>query len=72
MALPTFNEQSRRMQRLMVGYATELELDAQGRVLLPPNLREFAQLKHDAMLVGQGDRFELWDEALWEERCDSG
>lgn len=71
MALPTYNEQSREMQRFTVGYATEVELDGQGRLLLPPSLRKFAQLKQDAMLVGQGDRFELWDEALWEGRCAS-
>ena len=70
MKLPTFNERARRLQRLMVGYATELELDAQGRVLLPPNLREFASLTRDAVLIGQGLRFELWDEEKWNQRRD--
>ena len=60
----------RRLQRLMVGYATELDLDAQGRVLLPPNLREFASLTRDAVLIGQGLRFELWDEEKWNQRRD--
>ena len=70
MKLPSFNERARRLQRLMVGYATELDLDAQGRVLLPPNLREFASLTRDAVLIGQGLRFELWDEEKWNQRRD--
>ena len=49
---------------------TDLELDAHGRLLLPPNLREFGLLTRDAMLIGQGLRFELWDEARWNERRD--
>jgi MraZ protein len=70
MRLPTLNPQARRLQRLMVGHATDLELDGHGRVLLPPKLREFGLLKRDAMLIGQGSRFELWDEARWNERQD--
>jgi len=68
MRLPTLNPQARRLQRLMVGHATDLELDGHGRVLLPPKLREFGLLTRDAMLIGQGSRFELWDEARWNER----
>src|SRR5216683_6510972 len=70
MNLPSLNPQARRLQRLMVGYATDLELDGHGRVLLPPELREFGLLTRDAMLIGQGSRFELWDEAWWNERRD--
>ncbi len=70
MRLPTLNPQARRLQRLMVGHATDLELDGHGRVLLPPSLREYALLTRDAVLIGQGVRFELWDEARWNERRD--
>jgi MraZ protein len=70
MRLPSLDPQVRRLQRLMVGHATDLELDAHGRLLLPPKLREFGQLTRDAMLVGQGARFELWDEKRWNERRD--
>jgi MraZ protein len=70
MGLPSFDARARRLQRLMVGHATDLELDAHGRLLLPPNLREFGLLTRDAMLIGQGHRFELWDEARWNERRD--
>jgi MraZ protein len=66
MALPSLNPQARRLQRLMVGHATDLELDAHGRLLLPQKLREFAMLTRDAILIGQGERFELWDEARWD------
>ena len=70
MRLPSLNPQARRLQRLMVGHATDLELDGHGRVLLPANLREYGLLTRDAMLIGQGLRFELWDEARWNERRD--
>src|SRR5512144_2762386 len=68
MRLPSLNEHARRLQRLMVGHATDLELDGHGRVLLPPKLREFAGLTRDAMLLGQGNRFAWWAEARWTER----
>ena len=67
-ALPTLNPAARRLQRLMIGHANELELDSHGRVLIPPTLREYAGLSRQAMLIGQGSRFELWDEAHWAER----
>jgi len=70
MALPSLNATARRLQRLMVGHATDLPLDGHGRVLLPPELREFAQLERHGMLIGQGNRFELWDERRWNERRD--
>ncbi len=70
MGLPSFDRDARRLQRLMVGHATDLELDAHGRLLLPPNLREFGLLTRDCVLIGQGHRFELWDEARWNERRD--
>jgi MraZ protein len=68
MRLPTLNATARSLQRLMVGHATDVELDSHGRVLLPPKLREFAGLTREAVLIGQGNRFELWDETRWNER----
>jgi MraZ protein len=70
MELPSLNPHARRLQRLMVGHATDLELDGQGRVLLPAKHREFAAIKRDALLIGQGNRFELWDEERWKARED--
>ena len=71
MSLPSLNATARRLQRLMVGHATDLPIDGHGRVLLPPELREFAKLARYGMLIGQGNRFELWDEARWNERRDA-
>ena len=66
-ALPSLNEQTRVLQRLLIGYATECELDSQGRILLPGMLREFAALDKKIVLIGQGKKFEIWDEASWNE-----
>jgi MraZ protein len=66
-ALPSFNKQARLLQRLLIGYAAELDMDAQGRILLPNILREFADLKKKAVLIGQGKKLEIWDEDTWNE-----
>ncbi|MGD8379052.1 MAG: division/cell wall cluster transcriptional repressor MraZ [Gammaproteobacteria bacterium] len=68
--LPSLNKQARRLQRLLVGHATELELDSHGRILLPGPLRDFAGLDRRAVLIGQGNKFELWNEDTWNERRD--
>ncbi len=67
LALPNLNSESRWLQRLMVGYATDLELDGHDRVLIPGELREFTGLQRDALLIGQGDHLELWDEGAWKQ-----
>lgn len=66
-ALPSFNPQARRIQRLLIGHATELEMDNNGRILLPSLLREHAHIDKKIVLIGQGKKFELWDETTWEE-----
>lgn len=66
-SLPTTNPRARQLQRLLVGHATEVELDGAGRVLLPPPLREFAALDKRVSLVGQGNKFELWDQSRFDE-----
>lgn len=68
--LPSFNPTARKLQRLYIGHAHEVEIDSQGRVSLPPELRRFASLDRRAALVGQGNKFELWDEETWNGRCD--
>jgi len=68
--LSSFNEQARWWQRLLVGFAEEVELDGSGRILVSPALRKFADLKKDVMLVGQGSHFEIWDVAVWEHKLD--
>jgi MraZ protein len=54
----------------MVGHATEIDLDGHGRVLLSRELREFAGLGRQAVLLGQGNKFELWDEERWNGKRD--
>ena len=69
--LPSMNKAARRIVRIMVGYATEVDLDANGRILITKELREFASLEKQGMLIGQGNKFELWDETTWNEKCDA-
>ena len=64
-ALPSFNKAALRAQRLLIGYATALELDGNGRVLVPPTLRDYAGLDKKIMLVGMGNKFELWSAEAW-------
>lgn len=66
--LPSFNSAARRIQRLLIGHATDLDVDNSGRVLLPQLLRDHAQLDKHAVMIGQGNKFELWDETLWQQR----
>lgn len=63
--LPGLNQAVKRFKRLVIGYATDLELDGNGRVLLPAPLRDYAQLEKKLVLVGQGKKLELWSEELW-------
>lgn len=69
-ALPTFNAQARRVQRLLMGHASDLDMDGSGRVLLPPPLRQYAGLEKRIVLIGQGKKFEIWDEVLWQQKRD--
>lgn len=69
--LPSFNQVTRRIQRLLIGHATELEMDGSGRLLLPPLLREYASLDKSVMLIGQGKKFEIWDKEIWTTNRDN-
>lgn len=64
-ALPNMNKAARRLQRLMLGHATPLELDSAGRILVPPTLRSYAHFEKKLWLIGQGKKMELWSEELW-------
>ena len=70
MSLSSFNPRTRDLQRLLVGNASDVEIDSAGRILLPAPLRKFAGLEKDVALVGQGAKFELWDEAKWAAQMD--
>ena len=64
--LPANDPNSRRVQRLLIGHASDVELDGSGRVLVPASLRKRAGLEKDVVLVGQGQKFELWSVSAWE------
>jgi MraZ protein len=67
---PNQDRRTRDMQRMLVGYATEVEMDGNGRILLAPRLREFAKLDKSVALVGVGKKFEIWNEEVWEQICN--
>jgi len=69
-SLPSFNPVARRIQRLLIGHATDVEVDNNGRMLLSNPLREYAQLGKKVVLIGQGKKFELWDEVVWGQRME--
>ena len=66
MSLPNIDPQARLYQRLLIGQACEMEMDSQGRVLLPSQLRVHAKLDKPAILLGQGNKFELWSQEAWD------
>lgn len=66
-ALPMSRKTARDFTRFLFGGAFEAECDRQGRVLLPPNLRRYAQLVKDAVIVGVGNHAEIWDAAKWQQ-----
>jgi len=69
--LSALNPKIRALQRLLVGNAEDVLMDSAGRVLISPNLRNYAVLDKHVMLVGQGNKFELWDEAKWQAQQDA-
>jgi MraZ protein len=71
-SLPNINRKSAKMQRILIGYATPLEIDeSTGRILLPPTLRDYAGLEKQLMLVGQSKKLELWSEQEWFKYLDA-
>lgn len=66
-SLPLINKEARKFARFFLAGAAMVELDKQGRILLPANLREFAGLDKDVILVGVGSRIEIWSKANWED-----
>lgn len=65
--LPIANKDARKFTRFFLAGAADLEVDKQGRALLPSNLREFADLKKDVVLVGVSSRVEIWSKERWED-----
>ncbi|MCX7672912.1 MAG: division/cell wall cluster transcriptional repressor MraZ [Thiobacillaceae bacterium] len=71
MELSSFHPLSRQLKLILVGSATDVEMDASGRILVPAPLREQARLDKDVVLVGQGAKFELWNAAQWQAEYDA-
>jgi MraZ protein len=69
-ALNMADQNARLMRRLILGSAFQVEIDKSGRILIPQNLRQFATLEGEVVLVGQGDYFEVWAPKLWQEQLD--
>jgi MraZ protein len=69
-ALPNMNPKIKAMQRLWLGYMSETEVDAAGRVVLTLEMREYAKIDRKVQFVGQRDRFELWSEAGWQKEIE--
>lgn len=72
MGLSSFNQRIRDLQRRLIGYAEDVELDGAGRLLVSFALRDFAELRKNVVLVGQGTKFELWDQEKWAQVLERG
>ncbi|MEM1262318.1 MAG: division/cell wall cluster transcriptional repressor MraZ [Pseudomonadota bacterium] len=68
--LPSSNAKVRAYRQMMVGFATDVPLDSAARVLVPKEHREFAAIERQTWLIGQGTRFELWDQARWDAKTN--
>ena len=66
-ALSEFDRQGRRAKQMMRGYAADCQMDGQGRILIPQELREYASLGKQVVILGQGNKFEIWDEQAWKK-----
>ena len=69
-ALSEFDKRSRRTKQMMRGYACDSQMDSQGRILVPAELRDYAQLQKQVVILGQGNKFEVWDQVSWEKQRD--
>jgi len=70
-SLPTLNPKTRKLKRMLIGHADDCDMDSNGRILIPAPLREFAMIQKKAVLVGQGDKYEIWDDGLWNAHRES-
>ena len=67
-ALPALDAKAEAIRHLLIGHAAECDLDSQGRVLVAQSLRDFANLGKRIKLIGQGNKFELWEETQWQSK----
>lgn len=69
--LSNLDPRVRDLQRRLIGFAVDVDMDGAGRVLISPALRQYAQLERDVVLVGQGKKFELWNQDSWDQLIDT-
>lgn len=69
-SLSSFDPMSQRVKHLLIGHANDLEMDGNGRILLPQELRLYAQLEKHVCLIGQGKKLEIWDQDGWNQQRD--
>jgi len=68
--MPSGNRQVRAFKRFIISGATECSVDKQGRILIPPSLKTYAQLEHEIVTAGQIDHFEIWNRDRFYESID--
>jgi MraZ protein len=68
--LSNLDPRVRELQRRLIGFAVDVDIDGAGRILIAPALRQYAQLDKSVVLVGQGRKFELWNQENWEHLID--
>ena len=69
--LPSFSKNHRRIQRILIGHAEDLDLDSAGRILLSKPLRLAADMTKKITLIGQGEKFEIWNEDTWNTKVNN-
>ena len=71
MSFPSLDRQASLWKRLLVGFAQDVEIDTAGRLLIPPELRDFARITRQVMFVGQGSHYEIWDLEMWNQQLEA-
>jgi MraZ protein len=66
-ALSNLDPRVRELQRRLIGFALDVDMDGAGRLLISPELRQYAELEKSVVLVGQGKKFELWHKEHWDQ-----
>ena len=69
--LSNLDPRVRELQRRLIGFAVDVDMDGAGRMLITPELRRYAQLEKNVVLVGQGKKFELWNDERWTQLIDN-
>lgn len=66
---PVTDEKARNLRRYLFAGAQKVEVDKLGRILLPAQLKEYAKIAREVVIIGAGDHFEIWDKAKWRQHA---